>query len=401
MVPLADLPRPPVACVVCLTAPPALTLRPCGHTPLCAACALGLPPPPRCPLCRSPVTAAASAVDGAPVDLAAAIAARAAVDVATWRAVLQVALVGGPGVGKGGVLRALCQTFPFVYAANASVRGRRVRFYVVPLGDATTAAARRAIVGHLASPPPHVIILVASLSSPASLQNIANWDMYIRHHPTWSPPPSAPPMSTSAGALVPEALDARRGSPAGSVLRSSSGRLPPGRPAPSVPVSLTLPTTWANTPRRQLIITTNPNESGMPFAGSIDVREDVPTAFPAGGVGGSPIIVKAEGRSGGVGYGIRRLGLAVVAAGAAAGWGGSQPLVAGAGLRNAISAWWLRRTVGRVPPPAEAVVPSLEPRATRRPLVGSAPERRTAAATVPGARRPDNYGPPGDELAWA
>lgn len=106
------LPPPPLTCVVCLTAPPTLTLWPCGHTPLCPACAVSLPPPPRCPLCRTPVAGAAAAPDGAPVDLAAAIASRAAVDVATWGAVLQVALVGGRGVGKGGVLRALCRAFP-------------------------------------------------------------------------------------------------------------------------------------------------------------------------------------------------------------------------------------------------------------------------------------------------
>lgn len=106
------LPPPPLTCVVCLTAPPALTLWPCGHTPLCAACAVGLPPPPRCPLCRTSVAGAAAAPDGAPVDLAAAIAARAAADVATWGRVLQVALVGGRGVGKGGVRRALCRAFP-------------------------------------------------------------------------------------------------------------------------------------------------------------------------------------------------------------------------------------------------------------------------------------------------
>ncbi|OSX71347.1 hypothetical protein BU14_0550s0010 [Porphyra umbilicalis] len=475
-----DPPAEPTTCTVCLTAPPVFTLRPCGHTPLCARCAVDLPPPPRCPLCRA-LAVTATTGGGAVVDLPAAVDERLRADRDAWAGVLQVALVGAAGVGKGTLLRALCLTFPLggvaaarvagwapasgggggggrqrtaggvrfvspsVYAANARVRGRPVRFYEVPLGQATTAPARRAIVSQLASPPPHVIILVAALRSVNSLENVANWDMFIRNHPTWSP--STPPPQVSSSSQSPPGSDDGRGSAATSPCPPSSRRRgasltgrqePPSSPvsparhpsgsSPTIaaaavappPPPQALPTTWAATPPRLLVLTTSPHDDGGPTASSIDVRQDVPAAFPAGGVGGTPIMVKSETRSGNVGYGVRRLGHAATAAGMAAGWpgggdgGGGGDADHSGGLWGSLSSWWLRNTLGRMPPGEGGGAPpvggggrtgggrggaAVSPRR-------AAPARPAAAPwlAAPGAgrtRRPDDYGPPTGEIHWS
>jgi hypothetical protein len=51
-------------CAVCLDQEPSIVLVPCGHLCVCGSCALALPKPPLCPLCRIPVVCFQLVVQG-------------------------------------------------------------------------------------------------------------------------------------------------------------------------------------------------------------------------------------------------------------------------------------------------------------------------------------------------